>query len=54
MKIAERTAPWRPECRVPHRISRAGRLDQAGRERPWALAPAHAEDVPIRALAGRH
>lgn len=35
------------------RVCRAGwRLEQAGRERAWALASALAEGVPIRTLAG--
>ena len=52
MKIAERTAAWRRERRVPRRVSRAAwRLEQAGRERSWALASARAEGVSIRALA---
>jgi hypothetical protein len=52
MKIAERTAPWRRERRVLLRVSRAAwRLEQAGRERSWALALARAEGVSIRALA---
>ena len=37
---------------MPARVSRAAwRLDQAGRERGWALAPARAEGLSIRALA---
>ena len=52
MKIAERTATWRRERRVLLRVSRAAwRLDQAERERNWALASARAEGVSIRALA---
>jgi hypothetical protein len=52
MKIAERTAAWRRERRVLLRVSRAAwRLEQAERERSWALASARAEDVSIRALA---
>jgi hypothetical protein len=52
MKIAERTATWRRERRVLLRVSRAAwRLDQAERERSWALASARAEGVSIRALA---
>jgi hypothetical protein len=35
------------------RVCRAAwRLEQAGRERAWALASALAEGVPIRPLAG--
>jgi hypothetical protein len=52
MKIAERAAVWRRERRVLLRVSRsAWRLDQAERERDWALAPARAEGGSIRALA---
>ena len=52
MKIAERTARWRRERRVLLRVSRAAwRLEQAERERSWALASARAEGVSIRALA---
>jgi hypothetical protein len=46
MKIAERTASWRRERRVLLRVSRAAwRLEQAERERSWALASARAEEV---------
>jgi hypothetical protein len=52
VKIAERTATWRRERRVLLRVSRAAwRLEQAGRERSWALASARAGGVSIRALA---
>jgi hypothetical protein len=52
MKIAERMATWRRERRVLLRVSRAAwRLEQAERERSWALASARAEGVSIRALA---
>jgi hypothetical protein len=52
MKIAERTATWRRERRLLLRVSRAAwRLEQAERERSWALASARAEGVSIRALA---
>jgi hypothetical protein len=52
MEIAERTAMWRRERRVLQRVSRAAwRLEQAERERSWALASARAEGVSIRALA---
>ncbi len=52
MKIAERTAVWRRERRVLLRVSRAAwRLEQAERERSWALASARAEGASIRALA---
>ena len=51
MKIAERTATWRRERRVLLPVSRAAwRLEQAERERTWALASARAEGVSIRAL----
>ena len=49
MKIAERTAVWHRERRVLLRA--AWRLEQAERERSWALASARAEGVSIRALA---
>ena len=46
MKIAERMAAWRRERRVPLRVPRAAwRLEQAERERSWALAPAGAGGV---------
>ena len=52
MKIAERAATWHRERRMLLRVSRAAwRLEQAGRERSWALASARAEGVSIRALA---
>ena len=52
MKIAEQTATWRRERRVLLRVSRAAwRLEQAERERSWALASARAEGVSIRKLA---
>src|SRR6266571_3361314 len=52
MQIAERMTTWRRERRVLLRVSRAAwRLDQAERERSWALASARAEGVSIRALA---
>jgi hypothetical protein len=45
-------AAWRRERRVLQRVSRAARrLEQAGRERAWALASARAEGVSIRTLA---
>ena len=51
-KVAERTAAWRRERRVLLRVSRAAwRLEQAERERTWALASARAEGVSIRTLA---
>ena len=52
MKIAERPATWRRGHRVLLRVSRAAwRLEQAERERSWALASARAEGVSIRTLA---
>src|ERR1700759_229388 len=45
-------AAWRRERRVLQRVSRAAwRLEQAERERAWALAPARAEGVSVRTLA---
>jgi len=39
VQIAERTATWRRERWVLLRVWRAAwRLDQAGRERSWAIA----------------
>ena len=50
--ITERVAAWRRERRVLPRVSRAAwRLDQAERERAWALASARAEGISIRKLA---
>jgi len=50
--ITDRLAAWRRERRVLRRVSRAEwRLEQAGRERAWALASARAEGVSIRTLA---
>jgi hypothetical protein len=47
MKIAERTATCRRERGVLLPVSRAAwRLEQAERERSWALASARAEGVP--------
>ena len=52
MTITDRMAAWRRERRVLQRVSRAAwRLEQAERERAWALAPARAEGVSIRTLA---
>ena len=52
MTITDRMAAWRRERRVPARVSRAAwRLDQAERERAWALASARAEGISIRTLA---
>ena len=52
MAITDRMAAWRREGRVLRRVSRAAwRLEQAERERAWALASARAEGVSIRALA---
>jgi len=50
--ITDRMAAWRRERRVLQRVSRAAwRLEQAERERCWALASARAEGVSIRKLA---
>jgi hypothetical protein len=50
--ITDQMAAWRRERRVLARVSRAAwRLDQAERERTWALASARAEGVSIRTLA---
>jgi hypothetical protein len=50
--INERMDAWRRERRVLKRVSRAAwRLDQAERERTWALASARAEGISIRTLA---
>jgi hypothetical protein len=49
--ISERIQTARRERRVL-RVSRAGwRLEQAERERTWALVPARAEGISIRTLA---
>ena len=50
--ISERIEAARRERRVLTRVSRAAwRLDQAERERTWALASARAEGISIRTLA---
>jgi AcrR family transcriptional regulator len=50
--INERIAAGRRERRVLMRVSRAAwRLEQAERERTWALVSAHAEGISIRKLA---
>jgi hypothetical protein len=50
--ISERIAAARRERRVLARVSRAAwRLEQAERERTWALVSARAEGISIRALA---
>jgi hypothetical protein len=50
--ITDRMAAWRRERRVLARVVRAAwRLEQAERERGWALASARAEGVSIRKLA---
>jgi len=50
--ITDRMAAWRRERRVLQRVSRAAwRLEQAERERAWALAPARADGVSVRTLA---
>ena len=47
-------AAWRRERRVLRRVSWAAwRLEQAERERAWALASARAEGISIRTLAER-
>ena len=52
MTISERVAAGRRERRVLTRGSRAGsRLEQAERERTWALVSTHAEGISIRTLA---
>ena len=52
MTITDRMAAWRRERRVLARVSRAAwRLEQAERERAWALASARPEGVSIRKLA---
>ncbi len=49
MTITDRMAAWRRGRRVLQRVSRAAwRLEQAERERAWALASARAEGVSIR------
>ena len=50
--ISERIEAGRRERRVLARVSRAAwRLEQAGRERTWALVSARAEGISIRTLA---
>jgi hypothetical protein len=52
VRISERIEAGRRQRGVLERVSRAAwRLDQAERERRWALASAHAEGISIRALA---
>ena len=52
MTISERIEAARRERRVLTRVSRAAwRLEQAERERTWALASARAEGISIRTLA---
>ena len=52
MTISERVEAARRERRILIRVSRAAwRLDQAERERTWALASARAEGISIRTLA---
>ena len=52
MTISERIAAARRERRVLARVSRvAWQLDQAERERAWALVSARAEGISIRTLA---
>jgi len=51
--ISEQIETARRERRVLARVCRAAwRLEQAGRERAWALASALAGGVPVRPLAG--
>ena len=51
--ISEQIQTARRERRVLARVCRAAwQLEQAGRERAWALASALAEGAPIRTLAG--
>ena len=52
MTISQRIAAARWERRVLARVSRAAWwLDQAERERTWALVSARAEGISIRTLA---
>ena len=52
MTISERIETARRERRVLTRVSRAAwRLEQAERERTWALVSARAEGISIRTLA---
>ena len=52
MTIGERIEAGRRERRVLIRVCRAAwRLEQAGRERAWALVSARAEGISIRTLA---
>ena len=52
MTISERIGAARRERRVLARVSRAAwRLEQAERERTWALVSARAEGISIRTLA---
>ena len=52
MTISERIAAARRERRVLARVCRAAwQLNQAGRERTWALASARVEGISIRTLA---
>ena len=55
MRVSERIeTAHRERLGVLTRVCRgAWRLEQAGRERAWALASALAEGVPIRTLARR-
>jgi hypothetical protein len=49
--ISERIEAGRRERRVLTRVSRAGwRLEQAERERTWALVSARADGISIRTL----
>ena len=52
MTISERIEAGRRERRVLTRVRRAAwRLEQAERERTWALVSARAEEISIRKLA---
>jgi hypothetical protein len=52
VRISERIEAARRERRVLARVSRAAwRLEQAERERTWALVSARAEGISIRTLA---
>jgi hypothetical protein len=53
VRISEQIQTARRERRVLARVCRAAwRLEQAGRERAWALSSALAEGAPIRTVAG--
>jgi hypothetical protein len=51
--VTEQIRKWRRERRVLARVTRAAwRLEQAEKERVWALVSARAEGVSIRTLGG--